>query len=185
MRDTQEHFVESGDLKSFEHSDKVCQRQRVIGREMMTPKSLTWLIFGVLIVLCLVQYGHQTKEDGCPKITVKKNSILRTVDSIKAGAKYLSKQVVDGARKCYKLCCGRVNCNLALLQYKNGSDGGIERTCYQFDCGNPSKCIFAAFPHYASIIFEPRHQELIPTTARPTTKSLAQEFSKLIIFIDG
>lgn len=153
----------------------------------MAPKSLSKLFFGVLFLTSLVQYSCQTAEDGCPRIEVKKNRILRTKMSIKKGAKYLAKEVVGVAKECYNRCCARRDCNLGLLQYKNATDGGIERTCYLFDCGNPSKCSFAPYPHYAAIVFAPRGEDmaegrdviddLITTTRRPTTTSLAEELN--------
>lgn len=154
----------------------------------MTPKSFSNLNFGVLIVFCFVQYGSQTIQDGCPSITVKRNHILRTKYSIRMGAKYIRTLAVKQAHECYKACCDVSSCNLALYQYRNNSHGGIKRTCYLFDCGNPSKCSYAPLEHHAAIVFKRgglvggknHFANFIPetTTTEPTTKSLAQELSK-------
>lgn len=109
-----------------------------------------------ILLASLFHTVHPNDVDGCPPIHVQKNRILRTKESLNNGAKYIRRQFVNSAKECYNLCCETNDCNLGMLSYKNSSIalGEIDRTCYLFDCGSPSKCAFSSYKHYATIEFE-------------------------------
>ena len=100
----------------------------------------------------------------CPyDIHVQKGQIIKAKESVNNGAKFLKHSSVFDARECYKLCCERKYCDLAQMQYKNSSNGffvQVEKICYMFHCGVPSKCFFGEHDHYATISYERPDEEL-------------------------
>ena len=100
----------------------------------------------------------------CPyNIHVNKGQIIKARESVSYGASFLKHTAVQDAKECYKLCCERKNCDLAQMQYKNSTVSffpQIEKICYMFHCGNPSKCSFGQHDHYATIVYDRPDEEL-------------------------
>lgn len=118
---------------------------------------------GILLAFlgCVSAVGD-LNEYQCPyNIHVQKRQIIKARESQNNGARFLKHATVLDARECYKLCCERESCDLAQMQYKNSSSSGeysyfdiIEKICYMFHCGTPSKCRFGEHDHYATISYE-------------------------------
>lgn len=123
---------------------------------MCSPEMARSHILSGIILASLFQAVFLNGNDKCPQIKVKKDQIIRTKESLDNGAKYLEKKVVKSAKECYQLCCGLKDCNVGMLSYKNDSYGHLVRNCYLFDCGQPSKCTFSSYKHYATILFDDR-----------------------------
>lgn len=100
----------------------------------------------------------------CPyNIHVNKGQIIEAKASVDNGASFLKHYEVRDARECYKLCCERRNCDLAQMQYKNYTDGffsELQKVCFMFHCGKPSKCLFGQHDHYATISYDRPSEEL-------------------------
>ena len=100
----------------------------------------------------------------CPfNIHVNKGQIIEAKASVDNGASFLKHYEVRDARECYKLCCERKNCDLAQMQYKNYTDGffsELQKVCFMFHCGKPSKCLFGQHDHYATISYDRPSEEL-------------------------
>ncbi|XP_032241087.1 uncharacterized protein LOC5515582 [Nematostella vectensis] len=126
----------------------------------MASRACCRILFSLLLV-SLFANVFPSAQDGCPKIQVKKNQILRTKEALNNGAKYLKRAVISTARECYNLCCRHSSCNLAMISYTNSTSGSdAVRMCYLFDCGSPSKCMYAPYSHYATIEFDDREDYL-------------------------
>ena len=115
----------------------------------------------VAFLYCVSAVG----EYECPyNIHVKKGQIIKARESVGNGATFLKHSAVYDARECYKLCCERKHCDLAQMQYKNSSADAfsvqIEKICYMFHCGIPSKCSFGEHEHYATISYERPDEKL-------------------------
>lgn len=122
----------------------------------MNMKGIELLSLGILLA-SLCQSSVSTQQNKCPNIHVGKNEIIQVKASLRAGAVYLSSKKTTDARDCYQLCCDNKRCDLAQLQYKNNtSSGAVERTCYLFECGHPTKCSFGYHEHHATIHFSQR-----------------------------
>ncbi|XP_062833563.1 low-density lipoprotein receptor-related protein 11 isoform X1 [Anolis carolinensis] len=89
------------------------------------------------------------------------DSIIRTKDSLAAGATFLgSPGAVEGARQCLEACCAREPCSLAVLQ-RAATPSDAPR-CYLFNCTFRGRhvCLFAPQPGYHSYARqEPRGPE--------------------------
>jgi len=131
----------------------------------MARKYILWSI----ILASLFQAVFLDQNSKCPHIKVQKDQIIRTKESLENGAKYLARISVDSAKECHSFCCQRDSCNLAMLSYKNDSLGQLVRSCYLFDCGQPSKCTFSSYKHYATIVIEDKKAD------KPTTSEENQE----------
>ncbi|XP_078345468.1 uncharacterized protein LOC144630988 [Oculina patagonica] len=111
--------------------------------------------------LCCVSTADDYR---CPyNIHVNKGQIIKARESVSNGASFLKHSPVYDAKECYKLCCERKTCDLAQMQYKNSTDGffaRVEKICYMFHCGKPSKCRFGEHDHYATISYERPDEEL-------------------------
>lgn len=124
------------------------------------------LFAGVLLAfLYCVSSVHGLEEYRCSfTIHVKKGQIIKAKESIQNGAKFLKHTGVVDARECYKLCCERENCDLALMQYTNSSNSQsyapVGKFCYMFHCGIPSKCHFGEHKHYATISYDRPDEKL-------------------------
>jgi len=120
----------------------------------------------------------------CPSPFVKKRTIIQSSASIKRGAKLIGKDIVDSARDCYKLCCGDLTCDVAVMYYKQKDnelgESITEKYCYLFACGTPSVCTYEVHSRYAIIDLVSRKDELqdvekdkelsvAPTTLATTT----------------
>ena len=61
--------------------------------------------------------GLSDNDDGCA-FTYNNGSIIRTQDSINAGAKFLKAPEVSARESCEEICCDIGNCNLAVYKDK-------------------------------------------------------------------
>ena len=108
-----------------------------------------------LFVLCLCATLQGLTSSKCPPITVRKDTIIRTKQSIQNGAKLLFRTDVGSSRECYELCCDRKACNVGVMHYKRRKNfnGRIEtqKTCFIFACGTPNHCSFMNHTGYAVI----------------------------------
>lgn len=106
----------------------------------------------------------EEEEYTCPyNIHVNKGQIIKARESVSNGATFLKHSYVSDAKECYKLCCERKNCDLAQMQYKNSTVGffpQIDKICFMFHCGKPSKCRFGEHDHYATIVYDRPDEEL-------------------------
>ena len=107
------------------------------------------------VYLLLIIFVAKVVCDYCPKPSVKKRTIIQSTESIKNGARLISKDIVGSARNCYRLCCDDLSCNVAVMHYKQRSnDLGVlitEKYCFLFACGLPSKCTYEFHRRYAVI----------------------------------
>jgi len=123
---------------------------------------LPGILVAFLYCVSAVDEGYQ-----CPyNIHVKKGQIIKARESVDNGATFLKHSAVYDARECYKLCCERKNCDLAQMQYRNSSSYDsfgfvqVEKICYMFHCGIPTKCRFGQHDHYATITYERSDEKL-------------------------
>ncbi|XP_065211781.1 uncharacterized protein LOC135839583 isoform X1 [Planococcus citri] len=83
---------------------------------------------------------------------IHQDKIIRTEESKRMGAKYLSGKDVSSKDECVKFCCETPNCNVFVLEEKvfNQQSG----TCYLFECGTPDnfKCKFTRHHNYSSAV---------------------------------
>lgn len=126
----------------------------------------------LLAFLYCLSSVHGLNEYRCSfKIHVKKGQIIKPRESIQNGAKFLKHTDVVNARECYKLCCEHESCDLALMQYTNSSNSQsyapVEKFCYLFHCGIPSKCRFEEHNHYATISYDRPDEKLSSLDSDP------------------
>ena len=119
-----------------------------------------------ILVAFLLYCGSAVDEAyQCPyNIHVQKGQIIKAKQSVDNGARFLKHTSVYDARECHQLCCERKYCDLAQMQYKNSSNEfyimQVEKICYMFHCGVPSRCFFEEHDHYATISYERPDEEL-------------------------
>jgi len=79
--------------------------------------------------------------------TLQEDTIIRTKDSLDAGATYQSAPSVTSREDCRKECCQLgTKCNLAVFKDKKG-----DNSCYLFDCGTPNICNFSSHAGYVAM----------------------------------
>ncbi|XP_062570238.1 uncharacterized protein LOC134232301 [Saccostrea cucullata] len=76
--------------------------------------------------------------------------IIRSKASINNGAFFLKSFNRRTQKECVNACCYTQSCNLVVYENKD------EHSCYLFNCGSPSKCLFAEHANYTSLFF-PNH----------------------------
>ncbi|CAI9724012.1 low-density lipoprotein receptor-related protein 11-like isoform X2 [Octopus vulgaris] len=74
--------------------------------------------------------------------------IIKTNSSLTAGAKFMKYAQAVNSMDCAKKCCDTKGCNEAIFENKK------DHSCYLFDCGNPSVCVFAPHNSYISMNFQ-------------------------------
>eukprot|EP00794_Sanderia_malayensis_P017704 gene17704-19473_t len=105
-------------------------------------------------LICLL-FGGLTASK-CPPIKVHKDTIIRTKESTRKGAKMLYHTDIQSSRECYELCCETKTCNVGIVHYKKERDretGEIitQKSCFIFACGTPNRCVFMNHTGYAVI----------------------------------
>ncbi|XP_015671397.1 low-density lipoprotein receptor-related protein 11 [Protobothrops mucrosquamatus] len=88
--------------------------------------------------------------------SVRSDSIIRTKDSIAAGATFLgSPSSVAGPRHCLDACCADARCTLAVLQQQQQQSASVR--CYLFSCTYRGRavCVFSPQRGYNSYFLEP------------------------------
>ena len=61
--------------------------------------------------------GLENEEDDC-SFNYNNGSIIRTHDSIEAGAAFIKSPIVPSRESCQEICCDIANCNLAVYKDK-------------------------------------------------------------------
>lgn len=79
--------------------------------------------------------------------------IIRTNRSLAAGAKFVKYVQARNSVECARQCCDTPPCNQAIFENKD------DYSCYLFDCGQPSVCVFAPHKSYISMSFSPRKEK--------------------------
>eukprot|EP00795_Rhopilema_esculentum_P013730 gene13730-4650_t len=107
------------------------------------------------VVIYFLAVIHGLYSGKCPPIKVRKDTIIRSRESIRNGAKLLYRTDVESSRECYELCCNRKSCSVAVMHYKKEvDDSGYPltiKTCFVFSCGTPNRCSFMNHTGYAVI----------------------------------
>ncbi|XP_070596124.1 low-density lipoprotein receptor-related protein 11 [Erythrolamprus reginae] len=101
--------------------------------------------------------GPDSDGDGGSFFSVRSDSIIRTKDSIAAGATFLgSPSAVAGARHCLDACCAEALCTLAVLQRQQQQQQAASVRCYLFNCTyrGRSVCVFSPQRGYNSYFLE-------------------------------
>lgn len=106
------------------------------------------------VLLALLTQGLTASK--CPPIKIRKDTIIRTKESIDNGARMLFRSDIDSSRECYEICCERKSCNVGIVHYKKKRDKSTgevvtSKTCFVFACGSPNLCIFMNHTGYAVI----------------------------------
>lgn len=73
--------------------------------------------------------------------------IIKTNRSLTAGAKFVKFVQAENSLECARQCCDTPACNQAIFENKD------DYSCYLFDCGEPSVCVFAWHKSYISMNF--------------------------------
>uniref|UniRef100_A0A8D0GMN3 Low-density lipoprotein receptor-related protein 11 n=1 Tax=Sphenodon punctatus TaxID=8508 RepID=A0A8D0GMN3_SPHPU len=90
----------------------------------------------------------------------RSDSIIRTKDSIAAGATFLrAPGAVPGWRQCLEACCAEPRCTLAVVQQLPERGPGPSLHCYLFNCTYRARavCLFAPHRGYSSYSLGPSH----------------------------
>lgn len=87
--------------------------------------------------------------------------IIRSKASINNGAFFLKSFNKKTREECVNACCYTQGCNLIVYENK------AEHNCYLFNCGTPSKCLFAEHANYTSMFF--------PNHAAPSSSSTGHQ----------
>ncbi|XP_063921371.1 uncharacterized protein LOC135136156 isoform X2 [Zophobas morio] len=121
----------------------------------MVSKVSTLLL--LILVSCLVSCSEQflrfkradiDLQTCIANFDIHRDKIIRTQDSQKMGAKYLTEFDLGTREECLRLCCETDNCDVFVFEEKNS--GG----CYLFHCGPPEnfKCKFTHHANYSSAV---------------------------------
>lgn len=102
----------------------------------------------------LLQSPVQGYQSILNSFDIRTNTIIRTNDSLRAGAKYLSERQLRNSGECSLYCWEVPSCNVAVFEEK--SNGG----CYVFDCGAPENfaCQFTTHDAYTVLLLSTRSQ---------------------------
>ena len=140
-------------------------------------------ILAAVIISLLLPGLNAAKK--CPPIKVRKDTIIRTRESLDNGARLLFRTDVDSSRECYELCCERKSCNIGVMHYKKRRDeiSGepmTYKTCFLFACGSPNLCSFMNHTGYAIIELERgrKKPKKAASKKKPHSSAIPQEESK-------
>ncbi|KAM3852760.1 low-density lipoprotein receptor-related protein 11 isoform 2-T2 [Vipera latastei] len=107
--------------------------------------------------------------------SVRSDSIIRTKDSIAAGATFLgSPSSVAGPRHCLDACCADARCTVAVLQQQQQQQQSTSVRCYLFSCTYRGRavCVFSPQRGYNSYFLEPTsHPPALDTDEPPLSKA--------------
>ncbi|XP_027713779.1 low-density lipoprotein receptor-related protein 11 [Vombatus ursinus] len=109
-------------------------------------------------------------EAGCPGggYTVKPDSIIRTKDSLDAGATFLTAPAaVRDWQQCVAACCAEPLCTVAVVELPQPQDNG-DLNCYLFNCTHRGRnvCKFSLHRGYNSYSLSPATESHRNTTPR-------------------
>ncbi|CAI5770270.1 low-density lipoprotein receptor-related protein 11 isoform X1 [Podarcis lilfordi] len=100
--------------------------------------------------------------------SARPDTIIRTKDSIAAGATFLdSPGSVAGPRQCLDACCAEARCTLAVVQQPQQSPAALR--CYLFNCTYRGRavCLFSPQRGYSSYGLEPSSRPSAPEADEP------------------
>ncbi|XKL65258.1 hypothetical protein PGB90_008678 [Kerria lacca] len=112
-------------------------------------------VFGVYINDTRNLFKRQQLEEYrvcTSNFVIYQERIIRTEESKKSGAKYLSGKDVTSKEECIKFCCKTPNCDVFVLEEKVFNQ--LQGTCYLFECGvmDNLKCKFTRHHNYSSAV---------------------------------
>ena len=139
------------------------------------------LLLSVTVLLLLPVVAEVRGKQDCLKPTVMRQTIIRSKESIDAGAVLIGKESVSGANECYNLCCKYSTCNTAIMHYKltvnELQEDEIQKYCYLFACIPLNVCIFDKHRRYAVIQLNTTKD--VPTTSKVVTTAMPTITSKV------
>ncbi|XP_077782037.1 low-density lipoprotein receptor-related protein 11 isoform X2 [Podarcis muralis] len=120
--------------------------------------------------LAEVAAGRCRGGNGGPSgfFSARPDTIIRTKDSIAAGATFLdSPGSVAGPRQCLDACCAEARCTLAVVQQPQQSPAALR--CYLFNCTYRGRavCLFSPQRGYSSYGLEPSSLPSAPEADEP------------------
>ena len=146
---------------------------------------MEWINPTILVAVISLLLPGLNAAKKCPPIKVRKDTIIRTRESLDNGARLLFRNDVDSSRECYELCCDRKACNIGVMHYKkkrNEMSGELMtyKTCFLFACGSPNVCSFMNHTGYAVIELErgKKKAKKVATKIKPHSSAIPQEESK-------
>ncbi|XP_054845750.1 low-density lipoprotein receptor-related protein 11 [Eublepharis macularius] len=108
--------------------------------------------------------------------STRPDSIIRTKDSIAAGATFLgSPGSVAGLRQCLDACCADPRCTLAVLQQPPQQLASLR--CYLFNCTYRGRavCLFSPQRGYHSYYLEPTSSPPVPENDEPPVSKAGKD----------
>lgn len=117
--------------------------------------------------------GGGERCGGSGGFSARPDSIIRTKDSIAAGATFLrAPGAVSGWRQCLDACCAEPRCTLAVVQGPARPRGtAAEPGCYLFNCTHRGRPVCRFAPHRGYSSYSRRTAGIAPP---PTGKRLAR-----------
>ena len=64
----------------------------------------------------LIFKPHENVSQICPVSLIRKGQIIKTNDSIRAGAQFLDTPSVGTVKECHEICCNLLHCNIAIVK---------------------------------------------------------------------
>ncbi|XP_062429709.1 low-density lipoprotein receptor-related protein 11 [Rhea pennata] len=105
--------------------------------------------------------GEQCR--GSSSFSARPDSIIRTKDSIAAGATFLrAPAAVAGWRQCLDACCAEPRCTLAVVQGPGRPREAAELSCYLFNCTHRGRAVCRFAPHRGYSTYSRRPAALGP-----------------------
>ncbi|XP_054255153.1 low-density lipoprotein receptor-related protein 11 [Indicator indicator] len=112
--------------------------------------------------------GSWERCGGSSSFSARPDSIIRTKDSIAAGATFLrAPGAVAGWRQCLDACCAEPSCTLAVVQGPGRQRGAAELGCYLFNCTHRGRPVCRFAPHRGYSTYSRRPAGLAPLPAAP------------------
>ncbi|XP_054675700.1 low-density lipoprotein receptor-related protein 11 isoform X1 [Grus americana] len=110
--------------------------------------------------------GGGERCGGSSSFSARPDSIIRTKDSIAAGATFLrAPAAVAGWRQCLDACCAEPRCTLAVVQgpgRPRGAAAAAELGCYLFNCTHRGRPVCRFAPHRGYSTYSRRPAGLAP-----------------------
>lgn len=166
----------------FRVFNQACPHRAVVRRKTMSvnvvitsqlfakmPNTVATLFVVILVAFhtAVDGFGSNLDKRTCPRFQIKRHTIIKTTASKANGAIYLGSSTVANSHGCLEACCDKVDCNLVLLKFNENT----RVTCFMFNCGSPSKCIYhtqSSYGNYAALQFEDRE---VDDSSFPATRS--------------
>lgn len=123
-------------------------------------KVVIWTISAhfVLYAVIICETVDQNDWSQCYRLfDVSNRTIIKTTDSLRAGAHFLKVVKAQSRFQCTKACCEQIKCSAAIRQEKAGND------CYLFDCGTLTdfRCTFSEEHDHTSMVMTTRVTTLL------------------------